>query len=195
MHPGIYESVTEWIPEGARVLDLGTGDGAFLARLVRDKRIVAEGVEKNPELVAACIQRGLVVHQGNVMDGLDQYGDRTFDYVTLLGTFQELISPVDIVREAFRVGSRIVIAYSNFAHIRVRLQILIHGRTPVTPSLPQPWYRTTNLHFLSTLDFRDFCRTMGVTVTRQACFGARGPVPFLPNLLAEEVVVLLEPGN
>jgi methionine biosynthesis protein MetW len=192
MHPGIYDSVLDWIPDGARVLDLGTGDGAFLERLVRSNRVVAEGVERDPELVARCIQRGLVAHQGNIADGLDQYGDQTFDYVLLLGTFQELISPVEIVREAFRVGRQVIIAYSNFAHYRVRLQILLRGRTPVTQSLPQLWYRTTNLHFLSTLDFREFCRQNGVSGIRQACFDSHGEVVILPNLLAEEVVTLLE---
>jgi methionine biosynthesis protein MetW len=192
MHPGVYNSVLEWMPEGARVLDLGTGDGAFLDRLVRARRIVAEGVEKNPELVARCIQRGLVVHQGNIMEGLDQYGDQTFDFVTLLGTFQELISPTEIVREAFRVGRRVIIAYSNFAHYRVRLQILFRGRTPVTKSLPGIWYRTTNLHFLSILDFHEFCWTMGVAETRHAFFDSHGVVVVLPNLFAEEVVAWLE---
>jgi methionine biosynthesis protein MetW len=192
MHRGIYESVLDWIPEGARVLDLGTGDGAFLERVVRAKRVMAEGVEINPEMVARCIERGLVAHQGNIAEGLDQYGDQTFDYVLLLGTFQELISPVEIVREAFRVGRRVIIAYSNFAHYRVRLQILFRGRTPLTKSLPQPWYRTTNLHFLSILDFREFCRQMGVAAVRQAYFDSRGEVVVLPNLFAEEVVTLLE---
>jgi len=192
MHPGIYKSVVDWIPEGASVLDLGTGDGEFLERLVQTRRIVAEGVEKNPELVARCIQRGLVVHQGNIMEGLDQYGDKAFDFVTLLGTFQELISPVEIIREAFRVGRRVIIAYSNFAHYRVRLQILFRGRTPVTKSLPQRWYQTTNLHFLSTLDFRDFCREMGVLEIRAAHFNSRGAVVVQPNFFGEEVAALLE---
>jgi len=192
MHPGIYQSVQDWILDGARVLDLGTGDGAFLEQLVQAKRVVAEGVERNPELVARCIQRGLVAHQGNIAEGLDQYGDQSFDYVLLLGTFQELISPVEIVREAFRVGRHVIIAYSNFAHYRVRLQILLRGRTPVTQSLPEPWYRTTNLHFLSILDFREFCRQMGVLAIRQACFNSRGAVGMLPNLFAEEVVTLLD---
>ncbi len=137
MHPGIYETVLDWIPDGARVLDLGTGDGAFLERVVRLKRAVAEGVERNPELVAGCIQRGLVVHQGNIAEGLDQYGDQSFDYVLLLGTFQELISPTEIVREAFRVGGRVIIAYSNFAHYRVRLQILFR-RTHTRHQIPSP---------------------------------------------------------
>jgi methionine biosynthesis protein MetW len=195
MHPGVYQCVLDWLPDGARVLDLGTGDGAFLERVVQARHILAEGVEKNPDLVARCIQRGLVVHQGNIMEGLDQYGDQSFDYLLLLGTFQELISPVDSLREAFRVGRRVIIAYTNFAHYRVRLQILFRGCTPVTKSLPQHWYQTTNLHFLSILDFREFCRQMEVSAVRDAYFSSRGPAKFLPNLFAEEAVTLLEPVN
>jgi len=192
MHAGIYQSVLGWVPEGARVLDLGTGDGAFLERLVQQRHVVAEGVEKKPDLAARCIQRGLVVHQGDIADGLDQYGDGAFDYVLLLGTFQELISPADIIRGAFRVGRRVIVAYSNFAHYRVRLQILFGGRTPVTKSLPQPWYRTTNLHFLSILDFRDFCQQARVSETCCAYYSGRGKVVILPNFFAEEVVTVLE---
>ncbi len=192
MHPGIYQTVLDWTPEGARVLDLGTGDGAFLERLVQARRVLAEGVEKNPKLVASCIQRGLVVHQSNIVEGLDQYGDQSFDCVLLLGTFQELISPAEIVQEAFRVGRRVIISYSNFASYKVRFQILFRGRTPVTQSLPQPWYRTANPHFLSILDFREFCRQMGVQPVRHAYFNSFGKVVLFPNLFAEEAVTLLE---
>jgi len=193
MNPGIYQTVEEWIPEKSRVLDLGTGDGEFLARLVRNKRVDAEGVELDAALVARCVERGLVVHHGDIADGLDQYSPGAFDYVLLLGTFQELISPLEIVREAFRVGRNVVTAYANFAHHSVRSQILLRGRTPVTPALPSPWYRTHNLHFLSMTDFQDFCRDVGVREIKRACFNAHGPVRFLPNLRAEEIVSLLQP--
>jgi methionine biosynthesis protein MetW len=192
MHPGIYETVLRWIPEESRVLDLGTGDGTFLARLVQTRQVIAEGVEKNSTLVARCVERGLVVHHSDIADGLDQYGDRTFDFVLLLGTFQELLSPAETIRDAFRVGREVIIAYSNFAHARVRWQILFGGRTPLTRSLPQPWYRTSNLHFLSILDFQQFSRNLGVRETASAFFNARGTVRFLPNLRAEEAVNRLE---
>jgi methionine biosynthesis protein MetW len=174
------------------VLDLGAGDGTFLARLVQARQVIGEGVEKDPALVARCVERGLVVHQGDIADGLDQYGDRAFDFVLLLGTFQELVLPAEILREAFRVGREVVVAYSNFAHLRVRLQILSQGRTPVTRSLPQPWHRTRNLHFLSILDFQQFTRDLGVRETARAFFNTHGAVRFLPNLRAEEAVSLLE---
>ena len=194
MHPGIYETVLRWIPEKSRVLDLGTGAGAFLARLVQTRQVTGEGVEKDSALVARCVERGLVVHQGDFADGLDQYGDGTFDFVLLLGTFQELVLPAEILREAFRVGREVVVAYTNFAHVRARLQVLFQGRTPLTRSLPQPWYRTLNLHFLSILDFHQFTRDLGVRETAAAFFNVRGAVRFLPNLRAEEAVSRLQAG-
>lgn len=192
MHPGIYKTVMHWIPEKSRVLDLGAGDGAFLERLVQTRQVTGEGVEKDAVLVARCVERGLVVHQGNITDGLDQYADGTFDYVLLLGTFQELVSPAEIIHEAFRVGHDVIIAYTNFAHVRVRLQVSFQGRTPVTRSLPQPWYRTSNLHFLSILDFHQFSSDLGVHEVERAFFNARGAVHFLPNLRAEEAVSRLQ---
>jgi len=192
MHPGIYETVLQWVRPKSRVLDLGAGDGAFLERLVQTRGVSGEGVEQNAALVAGCVQRGLVVHQGNIADGLDQYGDGAFDFVLLLGTFQELISPSEIFREAFRVGRNLIVAYTNFCHIRVRLQVLFSGRTPVTKSLPTPWHETRNLHFLSILDFQDFCRDSHYRELDQVFFNANGAVHFLPNLRAEEAVSLLQ---
>jgi methionine biosynthesis protein MetW len=194
MHPGIYETVLRWIPEKSRVLDLGTGDGAFLERLVQTRQVTGEGVEKDSILVARCVERGLVVHQSDIADGLDQYGDRAFDFVLLLGTFQELVSPADILHEAFRVGHHVVIAHTNFAHYSVRLQVLSRGRTPMTRFLPTHWYHTQNLHFFSILDFQDFCRETGIREVNRAYFNARGAVRFLPNLRAAEAVSLLQAG-
>jgi methionine biosynthesis protein MetW len=195
MYRLLYDQVIDWIPEKSRVLDLGTGDGAFLERLVKAKQISGEGVEKDPNLVTLCIERGLVVHQGDVLDGLDQYGLNSFDYVLLLGTFQELRNSELILREAFRVGRRLVISYSNFAHWRIRLQMLFQGRSPVTRSLPSPWYRTPNLHFFSILDFQEFCETMKVRETRRAYFNQGGCVALWPNWRGELGLSLLEPNG
>lgn len=193
MNDGIYETVTRWIPEKSRVLDLGTGDGAFLERLVQSRQVIGEGVEKDATLVARCVQRGLVVHQGDIADGLDQHADGTFDFVLLLGTFQELVQPAEILQEAFRVGRQVVISFTNFGHYHVRLQVLFKGRTPVTPSLPTAWHRTRNLHFLSVADFDTFCQEAGIRQTRRAFFGAGAqPVAVLPNLRAETAVCLLD---
>lgn len=185
MYQFLYDEVIQWIPHKARVLDLGTGDGAFLERLVKTRQVSGEGVERDPRLVTRCIERGLVVHQGDILDGLDQYGLQAFEFVLLLGTFQELSNPEIVLKEAFRVGRRVVISYSNFAHWRIRLQMLFQGRSPVTRSLPSPWYRTPNLHFFSILDFREFCLAAETDETRRAFFNQRGRVVWWPNLRGE----------
>jgi methionine biosynthesis protein MetW len=192
MRQTLYDVVLAWVPEGARVLDLGTGDGEFLARLVQARHARGEGVERNPELVTRCIERGLVVHQGDVLDGLDQYGAGAVDCVLLLGTFQELLEPQVVLREAFRVGKCVIVSYSNFAHWRARLHLLCRGRAPVTPALPQPWYGTANRHFFSILDFAELCAAMNLRQTRCAYFNQRGRVRWWPNLRAERALSLLE---
>lgn len=194
MYQILYNQVIEWIPPQSRVLDLGSGDGEFLEQLVKIKRVKGEGVELDPAKVTRCIERGLAVHQGDVMDGLDQYAEGAFDYVLLLGTFQELRQSEQLVREALRVGRRLIVSYSNFAHIRVRLQMLLHGRSPMTEALPSPWYRTPNIHFFSILDFKGFCDDVKIRQAASAYFNANGAVRWLPNLRAEVALCLLEDG-
>ena len=187
----LYRQVVEWIPEGARVLDLGTGDGKLLERLVREKGVEGEGVEKDPEMLARCIERGLVVHQGDILEGLDQYGDGAFDYILLLGTFQELEGLWEVIRESFRVGRRVVISYHNFANWKIRSDFLWSGRTPVARFTTQKWYASPNRHLFSIDDFQDLCDEFGITEVKSAYFNVRGKLSFMPNLRAEQALSLL----
>jgi methionine biosynthesis protein MetW len=191
MYSQLYDRVIEWIPENARVLDLGTGDGAFLERLVKGKRVRAEGVEHDSAAVARCIDRGLVVHHGDILNGLDQYATGSFEYVLLLGSLQELLDPMQVMEEAFRVGGRVIVSFSNFAHWRIRLQLLFRGRAPVTGALPQTWYRTHNTHFFSVLDFEEFWRTKNLQPLQSAYFNRAGAVRWNANLRAELALVML----
>ena len=195
MIQALYDTVAAWIPPGSRVLDLGTGDGAFLQRLVEHRKVEAEGVEKDGHLAARCIERGLVVHQGYILDGLDQYGKNSFDYVLLLGTFQELIDPWKVLEEAFRVGKRVIVGFSNFAYWRARFQILLRGRSPVTARMPHPWYLSPNLQYFSIHDFRDFTRAKDLVVEDIAYFSGKRKIGFLPNLRSEQSVALLHDGD
>ena len=195
MEKHLYNKVIEWIPEGSRVLDLGTGDGAFLERLTEEKKISGEGVEKDPELVARCIERGLVVHQSDIMDGLDQYDSAAFDFVFLLGTFQELVLLQEVLMEAFRVGKQVLIAYENFSYWRIRAQLLFRGRFPTSAASPYEWYNTPNLQFFSILDFQDFCKKFKLKERRVAYFDQTGPVSFMPNFRAVSVLSLLSTEN
>lgn len=191
MYKHIYKKAAQWIEENTRVLDLGTGDGSFLAMLQSEKHVEAEGVEKDSDMVASCIEKGLVVHQSDVMDGLDQYGDGSFDYVLLIGTFQELTNPQTVLNEAFRVGKRVMVAYHNFSYWRIRLKFLMSGKVPMTRSMPYLWYESPNMTFCSIIDFEAMCHRFGYIEERAAYFIESRSVGFFQNLLAEQVLVLL----
>jgi methionine biosynthesis protein MetW len=191
----LYDEVLTWISPQSRVLDLGSGDGSFLERVALERKAHVEGVERNPTRVSECIKRHLIVHQGDVLDGLDQYSKDSFDLVMLLGTFQELIDPSQVIREAFRVGRQVIISFTNFAYWRARLQLFLTGRAPVTQALPSAWYRTSNTHFFSILDFDTFCHDLGMNIVRSGFFAPKGPVRTITNLRAECAVKLLEPAK
>ncbi len=191
LHRLLYNRVKNWIPSHTRVLDLGTGEGSFLKELVEEKNIKGEGVEINPQLVSLCIQKGLVVHQGNIMDGLDMYGDQYFDFILLLGTFQELIEPKKILREIFRVGKNLIIAYNNFAYWKIRVQIFFLGKAPVTPSMPYPWYQSPNVQYFSIKDFHHFCEANSLKIVKEAYFSNNKEIKLWPNLLAEQSLALI----
>ncbi len=118
------DAIVQLIPQHSSVLDLGCGDGSLLARLVAEKQAHARGVELNESNVRACIGRGLPVRQGNIEEGLDDYSDRTFDYVILSQTLALLDQPRPVAQEMLRVGKQAIISFDNAGYWRRRLQVL-----------------------------------------------------------------------
>jgi len=60
------EIIAREIPKGARVLDLGCGNGALLERLMRDLGVRGQGLEIDPEAVFSCVERGVPVMQADL---------------------------------------------------------------------------------------------------------------------------------
>lgn len=188
----IYQWISEHCPEGGRVLDIGCGDGELLARLASERRARGTGIELSEECVMKAVQRGLSVHHGNVEEGLDDYGDATFDLVLLSLTIQELGDPRQVLREAFRVGKRVIIVFPNFGHWRSRWHLAVLGRTPLTRSLPYMWFDSPNRHYLTIADWESFCRDEGLTWVDRGYLSSGHLTKFLPNLFAEVAMYLLE---
>jgi len=180
-----------WIEDGASVLDLGCGDGELLAHLISEKHVRAQGIELSEQAITHCVAQGLSVFQQDIDTGLSEYGDDSFDYVILNQTLQQVKKPDFALKEALRVGKEVIVGIPNFAYYKARASIFFHGRVPVTPSLPYQWYDTPNLHFLSLVDFKDYCKKQGITI--QCAFYAANnkQVKLLPNLLAEVGYFLL----
>ncbi|MFH0964194.1 MAG: homoserine O-acetyltransferase [Planctomycetota bacterium] len=191
-----YDRIVDLIPAGKTVLDLGCGDGELLARLRREKGVVGQGLEISQELIIKCVQRGIPVVQYDIDRGLSEYPDESFDFVVLSLTLQVIRRPKFVVSEMLRVGKACVVSFPNFAYWRARLQQLMRGRSPVTPTLPLPWYDTPNIRYFSIADFRDFCAELGAKVLRVIPLSlTRGvEVRLQSNLLAEEAIFVIAKG-
>ena len=136
--------IAEMVAPGARVLDVGCGDGALLQLLTETKDVDGRGIEIAREKVNACVARGLSVIQGNADLDLDDYPDNAFDYAILSLTIQATLRPKPVLQNLLRIGRRAIVSFPNFGHWRVRTRLLVTGRMPVTENLPDAWHETPN---------------------------------------------------
>jgi len=152
-----YELIESLVADGAKVLDLGCGDGQLLADLIEYKGCQGRGIEIDEEATLQCIQRGVPVYHGDMLEGMSFYRDGQFDVVILSQTLQQTMDPPKVIHEMLRVGRRAIISFPNFGHWLVRWQLLVSGRMPHNRLLPYHWYNTPNVHFCTVKDFREFC--------------------------------------
>jgi len=189
-----YEYIEEHVPRGARVLDLGCGDGSLLEQLVREKDADARGIDIDTEAVQACISRGVPVYHGDMLEGMAMFADGTFDCVILSQTLQQALAPAAVIDEMMRVGRRAIISFPNFGHWQLRLQLLLRGRMPVTRVLPHKWHSTPNVHLLTIRDFVRLCSEKGLRIVDRMHFSPslRKLPTFGANLLASLAIFVVE---
>ena len=186
-----YAIIGEIVESNTRVLDLGCGEGELLEWLAENKGVQARGVEISSAKVQRAIARGVTVFQGDIDQGLADYPDQAFDYVILSQTLQETHHPRNVLREMLRVGRRVIVAFPNFGHWRVRLAMLFSGRAPRTKLFPYEWYESPNIHFLTVHDFEELANREGMVVERRYFLSGHWRGRWLPNLMAEVAVFLI----
>lgn len=155
------------IVEGSRVVDLGCGDASLIKRLRDQHGCDVLGVERDPELFIRGIEAGVPMLQADLNQGLSELPSQSFDLAILSQTLQQIDRPLVLLNEIFRIARRALVVVPNFAHWRVRLQILTRGRAPVTTHLPYEWYESPNVHFMSMLDFRDLAARGNFHIVRE----------------------------
>ncbi len=186
-----HKVILELIEPHSNVLDLGCGAGDLLYLLIKRKGVHGQGIEIDDRAIYKCVAKGLNVFHGDIDSGLAEFGDKSFDYVVLNQSMQQIIHVDKVIEDALRVGRRIVVGFPNFAHYKSRLQMFFQGKAPVTKALPYGWYETPNLHFFSISDFKDYCRSKKIDIEKSVCIGPRRKALILPNLFAETGIFLI----
>lgn len=164
----INRVIAQQIPEGARVLDLGCGDGSLLEYLIEHKGVVGHGIEISTSAIVKCIEKGIpVIHWDLDKLPLD-FPDNSYDYVILNQTIQQVLYTQELIKEILRVGKRCILGFPNFGNLGIRFSFFLGGRMPVTRELPEKWYNTPNIRVLTVKDFNQYCKENKIKIRRRS---------------------------
>jgi homoserine O-acetyltransferase len=188
-----YDRIEELIEPASRVLDLGCGRGQLLSRLMHHKQVRGLGVEVVQTDICECIDRGIFVVDLDIENELRSFATESYDYVVLSQTLQTIRRPDKVLQEMVRIGRYGIVSFPNYGCWRPVLKALLTGRAPVTRNLPFTWFNSPNQHYLSILDFQDFCQEAGIRILKRLPLTLRRsqPLRFLANWRAEEAVFVI----
>lgn len=191
-----YNHIVPLIENGAKVLDLGCGDGTLLKKLIDEKNVHGKGIEINQENVIQALHKGLSIIQGDIDEGLEDFSDNEMDYVILNQTLQSTQNPDFVIKEMLRVGKHAVVSFPNFAYWRIRFYLLFKGKMPKSKMLPFEWYDTPNIHLLTVRDFFDYCEKRDIKISK-SILTRRGKIVnsrlrrTFADIFAEEVIFVI----
>lgn len=184
--------ISAWIRPGARVLDLGCGDGTLLRDLIDSKQVQGYGLEIDQARISLCVQKGVNVIEQDIDRGLGNFQNNSFETVVMTQTLQAVRFPHLVLDEMLRVGRECIITFPNFGYWRCRAFLAARGRMPVSRSMPYTWFETPNIHFCTVLDFEALCRDKNIHIVDRVMLGSDNrestTARLLPNLFAATAI-------
>lgn len=190
-----FQLISDLVPNGSSVLDLGCGDGTLLAQIRDGGAGRVCGVELNLKNMSKCVELDLPIIRSDLDHGLECFPDDCFDIIVLSHTLQMVKRPALVLREMLRVARRGIVSVPNFGHWKVRQFLALRGRLPLSPSLPYAWYETPSIHHLTIKDFRDFIAASGGVVEQELPLRSDGAnarvLRFLPDLRATSLIAVI----
>jgi glycosyltransferase involved in cell wall biosynthesis len=121
-----HSRVVELIPNGSRVLDIGSGFGSVGAAL-KDKDCYIVGCDMVQAPVVSRFDRFLVA---NLDEGVPDFGDERFDYIIALDVIEHLRTPEDFLDQlrvlaARSPDTRVIITTANIGFFLMRILLLL----------------------------------------------------------------------
>ena len=196
-----WKLIESLINNNSKVLDIGCGEGDLIIQLQKNIQAKTSGIEISGDLTRKAIAKGCNVIQGNAEKDLIQYSNNSFDYVILSQTLQAMIRPRDVLLELLRIGGKAIVSFPNFGHWRIRMQLLLTGKMPITKGLPYAWYETPNIHFFTIKDFLDLCKELNIIIEKGIALTSKGKQFEISsgisgsNLFTSEAIFLLSYKN
>lgn len=191
-----YKYIVDWVETGSKVLDLGCGDGSLGSLLIKEKDCEVHGIEVSKTGVESALKKGVKAVAGDVDEPL-VFPDGSFDYVTINVTLQMVYRPGFVLKEALRVGKKVIVSFPNVAHWAARLELLLLGRMPRKPLYGYRWHNTRHIHLFSYSDFCSYLEEINAKATKKVFFGWDSKhesflAGIFPNLFSMEAILMIE---
>jgi len=164
---GDLELIATLINPGARILDLGCGEGELLDHLQRVKSVNGYGLDKDAENIRTCVSKGVNVIEQDLDEGLNNFVNSSFDMVVMTDALQAVKEPRKLIREMLRIGDECIVTFPNFAHWSCRAQLALQGVMPISEQLPHSWFDTPNIHLCTFADFEQLCMAESINIIQR----------------------------
>lgn len=178
------------IPDGARVLDLGSGSGQFL-RYLREQRpgCTIRGSDSSAKA------REMIEASGFEALDIDVSCDELPTDVDIITMFEVLEhipeAEAAIQRLVAAAGDKVILSVPNVGFIGSRVRLAIFGRFPVTNCV---YHIKEHLRHWTPKDFRDWTGQLGIRIVHQeGQYGPPGIWKVWPSLWAQGMVYAVEP--